>query len=107
MRRPWLPAAAWFSLALIPAAVRADTSGQEVFNRQCAQCHAPGIEHPGTRQLTLTRGEDKGVLTERDDLVEEYVRYVVRNGMQAMPGFYPSDLTEAQLDALAAFLAGQ
>jgi len=107
MMRSCLPAVMLFSLALVPAAVRADTTGQEVFNRQCAQCHAPGLEHPGTRQLTLTRGKDKGVLTERDDLVEEYVRYVVRNGMQAMPGFYPSDLTEAQLDALAAFLAGR
>ena len=82
-----------------------EPDGKEVFDRLCSHCHAPGIEHPATRQLAVTRGEDKAVLAERKDLAADYVRYVVRNGLRSMPGFYPSDLTEAQLEALVRYLS--
>lgn len=105
MTRIWRIAAA-LALGLLPALTAAqELGGKEVFDRLCSQCHAPGIEHPGTRQLTFTRGEDEGVLVERKDLAAEYIRYVVRNGLKSMPGFYPSDLTEAQLEALTEYLA--
>jgi (+)-pinoresinol hydroxylase len=104
MKRAWSLALPLLLTGIIPAKVWADMTGKEVFDRNCVQCHAPGMEHPGTRQLGLTRGEDKAVLAERDDLATEYVRYVVRHGLQSMPGFYPSDLTDVQLEALAEYL---
>jgi mono/diheme cytochrome c family protein len=105
VKHAWLPALALLLAAITPARTLGDMTGQEVFDRNCAHCHAAGKDRPGTLQLAKTRGEDKAVLTEREDLAAEYVQYVVRHGLQAMPGFYPSDLTDAQLEALTEFLA--
>ena len=94
--------------ALIAAAVpagAADLTGKEVFDRHCVHCHGAGDEMTGTRQLARTRGTDKALLTERDDLPPEYIRMIVRQGLKAMPAFVPSDLTDAQLRALAEYLA--
>jgi mono/diheme cytochrome c family protein len=102
MRRV-LTLAAALVCGIVP--VLADDGGREVFDRLCSHCHAPGVEHPATRQLAVTRGEDKAVLAERRDLAAEYIRYVVRNGLKSMPGFYPSDLTEAQLESLVEYLS--
>lgn len=82
----------------------ADTA-EGTFARQCAYCHAPGIEHPGTMQLGATRGEDFAVLAEREDLTADYVKYIVRNGLNGMPPFTPTTLSDAELDMLAAYLA--
>jgi mono/diheme cytochrome c family protein len=82
----------------------ADT-GEGIFARQCAYCHAPGVDHPGTMQLGATRGEDFAVLVEREDLTADYVKYIVRNGLNGMPPFTPTTLTDAELDTVAAYLA--
>lgn len=97
--------AAVILLAAAAPVAAAEITGQEVFDRQCVHCHGPGKEATGTLQLARTRGEDRALLTERDDLAPEYVRYVVRHGLKAMPAYVPSDLTEAQLEALTDFLA--
>jgi mono/diheme cytochrome c family protein len=91
-------------IAAVPAAA-ADLTGKEVFERHCIHCHGAGDEMTGTRQLARTRGKDKALLTERDDLPAEYIRMIVRQGLKAMPAFVPSDLTDAQLQALADYLA--
>lgn len=91
-------------LAVLPTADAAELTGKEVFNHYCVHCHAPGREHPGTLQLGLTRGAERAVLEERTDLAPEYVRYIVRHGLKAMPAFVPSELDEAQLNALAGYL---
>ena len=98
----WAASAAFFA-ASAPAAA-ADLTGKEVFDRHCVQCHGPGNEGTGTLQLARTRGEDKALLTERDDLPAAYVQMIVRQGLKAMPAFVPSDLTDAQLKALADYL---
>jgi (+)-pinoresinol hydroxylase len=86
-------------------AAAADPTGEEVFNRHCVHCHGPGGEMTGTQQLARTRGKDKALLTERDDLPPEYIQMIVRQGLKAMPAFVPSDLTDAQLKALADYLS--
>jgi mono/diheme cytochrome c family protein len=89
------------------AAARAEPplTGKQVFDRHCIHCHAPGPEHPGTRQLGFTRGEDNAVLEQRSDLAAEYIRHVVRHGLRSMPAFVPSDLTETQLESLTEYLS--
>ncbi len=82
----------------------ADT-GEGIFARQCAYCHAPGVDHPGAMQLGATRGEKFAVLTERTDLTADYVKYIVRNGLNGMPPFTPTVITDEDLDKLAAYLA--
>lgn len=88
---------------LIAPAAGADMNGKAVFDHYCTYCHGSG-EGPGTLQLSRTRGKDKGLLTQRTDLAPEYVQYVVRHGLRSMPPFVPSDLTDAKLEALVAFL---
>ena len=99
---------AWAGCAVLlvatAPAIAADLTGQEVFARHCVHCHGPGNEAVGTLQLARTRGKDKALLTERKDLPAEYIRIVVRNGLKAMPAFVPSDLTDAQLQALTEYL---
>jgi mono/diheme cytochrome c family protein len=82
-----------------------ELSGTEVFDSYCVYCHGPGNEAAGTLQLGRTRGKDKALLTERSDLRPEYIEYVVRHGLKAMPPFPPSDLTDAKLKALADYLS--
>jgi mono/diheme cytochrome c family protein len=92
-------------ILLSPSASGAqDLTGEQVFNRHCVHCHAPGDENPGTRQLGLTRGKDKAVLAERRDLAADYIRHIVRHGLMSMPAFVPSDLNDDQLDALTDYL---
>jgi mono/diheme cytochrome c family protein len=82
----------------------AELTGKEVFEKHCVHCHGPSNEAVGTLQLARTRGQDKALLTERKDLPPEYIRIVVRHGLRAMPAFVPSDLTDAQLQALTEYL---
>ena len=91
-------------VALAVPAKGADMTGKEVFDHYCAACHG-NADGPGTTQLARTRGQDQALLVERKNLTTEYVEYVVRHGLKAMPPFVPSDLTDARLQALAAFLA--
>ena len=97
--------AAFVALITAVPAAAADLTGKEVFERHCIHCHGAGDEMTGTLQLARTRGKDKALLTERDDLPAEYIRMIVRQGLKAMPAFVPSDLTDAQLQALADYLA--
>jgi mono/diheme cytochrome c family protein len=90
--------------ALTMPVVAADMTGREVFEHYCSYCHSSS-DGPGTVQLKRTRGADKALLTERADLAPDYIEYVVRHGLKSMPPFAPSDLTEAKLKALVAFLA--
>ena len=83
----------------------AETTGQDVFNAYCVQCHGDSNEAAGTLQLGRTRGQDKALLTKRTDLKPEYIEYVVRHGLKSMPPFVPSELTDAKLKALTEFLA--
>jgi len=93
------------SSAPTASAPTAPLTGKQVFDRQCVHCHGPSNEAVGTLQLARTRGKDKALLTERNDLTADYVRFVVRHGLKAMPAFVPSDLTDAQLQALTEYLA--
>ena len=84
-------------------AVGAELSGKEVFDHYCTYCHGSG-DGPGTLQLSRTRGSDRGLLIQRTDLAPDYIEYIVRHGLRSMPAFVPSDLTDARLKALIAFL---
>jgi mono/diheme cytochrome c family protein len=88
------------------AAVAADPPpGKQVFDRYCAECHAPGFGHPGTMQLEQTRGRALSVLEARKDLIPAYVATVVRNGLSEMPPYRPAEIDDATLGALVQYLA--
>lgn len=91
--------------SLLPMAALAQESGEQVFRRHCSACHAPGMNHPGTIQLTLTRGAENGVLEQRSNLAADYVRTIVRQGLNAMPAFKPTHVSDEDLEAVARYLA--
>jgi mono/diheme cytochrome c family protein len=87
-------------------AIAADVPpGKALFDRHCAECHAPGFGHPGTQQLGWTRGADRAVLEQRKDLAPAYVSAIVRNGLMEMPAFRPAEITDASLKLLAEYVA--
>ena len=84
----------------------APAAGRLVYERWCAACHDPGIEHPGTNALTTKyQGVKSGVILEWNDLQPEFVRHLVRTGMSVMPHFRKTEIADAELDALASYLS--
>lgn len=87
------------------AAFAADAApGRALFERHCAVCHAAGPGHAGTMRLTEARGADKAVLEERTDLDPAYIRIVVRQGLVEMPPWRRTEIDDAALHQIAAYL---
>jgi len=86
--------------------------GKEVFAHYCAPCHGdgPGDDGapmlPGTHALTLKYGGEKpGLLEQRADLPAEIIKAFVRTGVASMPPFRKTEVTDEDLEAIAAYLA--
>ena len=80
--------------------------GQQVFANWCAPCHAPGARHPGTQALeALYKGAKPAALEQRADLTPELTRAFVRTGVSVMPPFRKTEISDSDLEALAAYLA--
>ena len=81
-------------------------AGRAVYTKWCAPCHDPGVTHPGTHALTVKyQGVKPGVLLEWKDLSVNTVRVIVRHGISVMPQFRKTEISDQELDALAAYLA--
>jgi mono/diheme cytochrome c family protein len=117
------PAVFLLALALIPGAgaLAADSApawtdtavtvqpGQPVgyvqFQNLCAVCHGKGPGKPGTRALAAKyAGKVPALLEERRDLTAEFVKYTVRRGVSVMPPLRKTELSDADLNAIAAYL---
>lgn len=96
-----LPAIA---VAASPAATADVAPGKALFDRWCAECHAPGHGHPGTQQLERLRGEKLAELESRNDINAVLIRYVVRQGQNAMPAYRPTEISDAGLDLIAQYI---
>jgi (+)-pinoresinol hydroxylase len=81
-------------------------AGRAVYTKWCAPCHDPGVIHPGTNALTVKyKGVKSGVLLQWTDLQPATVKYLVRHGISVMPQFRKTEISDADLDALAKFLS--
>lgn len=88
------------------AQTAAQARGKEVYDHWCAPCHAAGPGHPGTQSLEIKyRGELPPVLEDREDLTPAFVRTMVRDGILMMAPFRKTEVTDAELDDIAAYLA--
>lgn len=110
---------AWAPLTKAPAQVPKDARerrGQEVFDQRCAACHAAVpkdmIGPPympvmaGTQALQARfKGEKPAELELRTDLTPAFVAAIVRGGLNSMPFFRPTELSDDDLIALEAYLA--
>ena len=103
-------------LSLIPAlltlaAAPEAPDGTRIFQRTCAPCHGQGPGNDGSPMLPGTaaleakyHGNPPAVLERRDDLTPEVLRVLVRTGQGAMPSFRKTEITDAEIDAIAAYL---
>ena len=79
--------------------------GEAVYEYWCNACHGPEMLKPGTAALAIKyQGALPAALTERSDMVPEFVEQMVRQGISMMPFFRPTEVSDADLDALTAFL---
>jgi mono/diheme cytochrome c family protein len=80
--------------------------GAAVFNNWCSACHSRGPQNaPGTTSLQFKyQGKVPAALEDRTDLTVDFVKLFVRNGVATMPQFRKTEVGDADLDALAAYL---
>jgi (+)-pinoresinol hydroxylase len=82
------------------------TTGRDVYTYWCWNCHGEGPGKPGTVALAARyKGAVPALLIERTDLSAELVKVYVRNGLSIMPHFRKTQISDAQLNALAEYLA--
>jgi len=77
--------------------------GHKVYDKWCFPCHGTGPGKPGTDSLKA-RGQNPAVLEERTDLTPAAIKTFVRHGVLFMPMFRKTEVSDADLDAIAAYL---
>jgi len=99
-----------FAVASATPAAAADVSrGEQLYAQWCQGCHdrlGPMRETmPGTTPLANRyQGSRPPALVDRDDLTPEFVKAIVRQGISFMPTFRKTELSDAELDDVVAFL---
>ena len=85
--------------------------GKEKYEYWCATCHADGPREngrllPGTASLAAKYGSARpAALEARTDLLSPYVELVIRKGMEGMPFFRKTEISDAEMDDIAAYLS--
>jgi mono/diheme cytochrome c family protein len=100
---------------LVPAVSAQDSAvarGKDAFNLTCAPCHGAGPADRGRRLLPGTdalrikyQGRVPAALEQRSDLPAPVLKGFVRNGTWSMPPFRKSELADADIENIAAYLA--
>jgi len=83
------------------------SDGGALFSNHCGACHLAagmGTNLLTARQVAAGNKQPVGLLADRKDLTADYVKAVVRNGKGAMPRQTRVDITDAELDKVAAYL---
>ncbi|MCB2065908.1 MAG: cytochrome c [Erythrobacter sp.] len=114
----WLYLALPLSALAVTASVAAQSQGsqaqrgQQLFTHFCAPCHGQGAGDdrsdmlPGTAALARRyQGAKPAALELRTDLPAPVLTLFVRRGVGPMPAFRPSELSDADVAAIAAYLA--
>jgi mono/diheme cytochrome c family protein len=87
------------------AAAANQPRGYVQFQSDCAVCHGPGPEKPGTRALAAKyKGSLPAMLEERRDLTPDLIKVTVRHGLTVMPPFRKTELSDPDLEAIVAYL---
>jgi (+)-pinoresinol hydroxylase len=94
-------------LVVVGSAFAADLSqsehGREVYQKWCTPCHGTGLGKPGT-SAAAAHGAKPAVLEQRGDLTSKMIETAVRNGVSFMPRFRKTEISNADLAAIAAYL---
>lgn len=96
------PISAW-TVSL--ASSQGQPRGYAQYQNYCAVCHGEGEGKPGTLALAAKyKGQKPALLEQRTDLTPQLVKLYVRNGITVMPFFRKTEISDADLDAIAAYL---
>ncbi len=82
--------------------------GKQLFRNHCGTCHLDsgmGTNVLTAQMVAAKRPPTDGLLENRKDLQADYIKTVARNGKVAMPRQTKVDVTDAELDSVAAYLA--
>jgi mono/diheme cytochrome c family protein len=84
---------------------QASAAGGKIFAKWCGDCHSTP-EGPGSMALQRKyQGSLPAILEQRGNLPPAYVKLVVRRGVSFMPSFRKTEISDADLTLLAAYLA--
>jgi len=106
-QEPSFPIAAWSrTTASVEDKGTSVERGAAVFNNWCSACHSRGPQNaPGTASLqNKYQGSVPAALQDRRDLTPDLVKFFVRNGVAMMAPLRKTEVSDADLDALAAYL---
>jgi (+)-pinoresinol hydroxylase len=78
--------------------------GREVYQKWCTPCHGTGLGKPGT-SAAAAHGAKPAVLEQRTDLTPKMIETAVRKGVYFMPRFRKTEISNADLAAIVAYLA--
>lgn len=91
--------------------VRATVSGEGQpkgyvqYQDYCSMCHGEGPGRPGTMALEAKyKGALPALLADRTDLTPQLIKMYVRQGISIMPIFRKTEISDADLEAIAAYL---
>jgi mono/diheme cytochrome c family protein len=86
--------------------------GKEQYDRMCAPCHGADKGDfgramlPGTDALRIKyQGKLPALLTERADLTPAIIKAFVRTGTWSMPPFRKTEISDAQIEEISAYIA--
>ncbi len=120
MTTPCLARAAGLAGLVFSAAVAAPHAqnaaaadrGNAKYQYMCAPCHGAGRGDdgramlPGTEALQIKyRGKLPAVLEARTDLTAKGLKAVIRRGTWSMPPFRQTEITDAEIEDIASYLA--
>lgn len=92
-------------LADEPSLTPQQQQGKRLYNHLCVYCHSPGVW--GTNRLSKRMDKEHAVLENRTDLSAGALQTIVRTGIGSMPPLRKSELTDADVAAIAAYLTRQ
>jgi (+)-pinoresinol hydroxylase len=103
----------WLAISSLAAAIGVAqaappdmAAGKATFDKWCGICHNDGRYMAGTNGLKAKyKGEKTPLLERRTDLPALLVKTMVRSGVNSMPPFRKTEITDAELEDLAAYLA--
>ena len=79
-----------------------EQQGKQLYGRTCIYCHGPGLW--ATNRIAKRLDKDHALLENRTDLSPDGIRAIVRSGVGSMPPLRKTELSDADVDAIAAYL---
>jgi mono/diheme cytochrome c family protein len=80
--------------------------GYAQFQNYCFECHGDGAGKPGTAALKVKYNDELDPLLEkRKDLTPDLVKYFIRHGVGVMAAIRKTEISDDDMDLIAAFLS--